>query len=347
MSLGYRIITDADLAPRNTLHLKARARQLAQLDAIQALPALVTNPAIAGQPLLALGHGSNILFADAPDAVVLSIAAAAVDARGTDQDGHRILRAEAGLGWHALVEWTLAHGFPGLENLALIPGTVGAAPIQNIGAYGLEVGERIRAVEAWDCAQRQWRRLSHADCQFGYRQSMFKHAPERFIITAVEFALPVNEPLRLNYAGLDAELDALGITAPSARDVAAAVCAQRRRKLPDPKKIGNLGSFFKNPVIALEQADALQAREPELPAWPIGKADTRKLSAAWLIERCGWKGYRNGDAGVFDEHALVLVNHGAASGADMLALAHAVADSVAARFGIRLEPEPRIIGGHW
>jgi len=344
MNPGYQVLANVDLTPRNTLHLGARARRLARLDAIKALPALLSDVEIAGHPLLVLGSGSNVLFAADPNDVVLTIAASGVESRGIEH-GQQIVRAEAGLGWHALVEWTLQQGLSGLENLALIPGTVGAAPIQNIGAYGLEVGERIAAVECWDRARAQWCRLTRADCRFGYRDSVFKHDPDRFIITAVEFALPLNEPLRRNYAGLDAELDAMGIARPSARDLADAVIAQRQRKLPDPVRIGNLGSFFENPIIEQARASALQAAHPGMPAWPIG--GRAKLSAAWLIEQCGWKGHRDGDAGVFDGHALVLVNHGQASGADMLTLARAIADSVAARFGVMIEPEPRIVGAAW
>jgi len=344
---GYRLFANADLTAHNTLHLSAHARQLARLEHIDALPALLADPAIAGHPLLTLGSGSNVLFAGDPDGVVLRIAAATVQHRGTDANGRPIIHAQAGLDWHALVEWTLQRGWSGLENLALIPGTVGAAPIQNIGAYGLEVGERIVAVETWDRVQRQWRRLERAHCQFGYRDSVFKHDPDRFIITAVEFVLPVDEPLRLNYAGLDAQLDAMGIAQPDARDLANAICAQRRSKLPAPDDLGNLGSFFKNPVIPLEQAMALHDAHPGMPHWPVAGTAMRKLSAAWLIEQCGWKGHRTGDAGVFDGHALVLVNHGAATGTEILALARAIADSVLARFGVAIAPEPRIIGAQW
>jgi len=341
---GYRLFANADLTAHNTLHLPARAHQLVQLDAIAALPALLADVRLSGHPLLPLGRGSNVLFADHPDEIVLTIAASGVEHCGT-YNGAQIVRAEAGLGWHALVEWTLQHGLPGLENLALIPGTVGAAPIQNIGAYGLEVGERIRTVEVWDRVHWQWRKLSQFECGFGYRDSVFKHEPDRFIITAVEFALPLDEPLRRHYAGLDAELDAMGIAQPTARELANAVIAQRQRKLPDPARIGNLGSFFKNPIIAQAHATTLQAAHPGIPMWPL--EDRAKLSAAWLIEQCGWKGHRAGDAGVYDGHALVLVNHGAASGAEMLALARAITDSVAGRFGVLLEPEPRIVGATW
>jgi len=344
MNTGYQLLANVDLSAYNTLHLPARARQLARLERIAALPALLAAPAITGRPVLVLGSGSNMLFAADPDAAILTIAASDVKHQGM-QGQQQIVRAEAGLVWHTLVEWTLQHGLSGLENLALIPGTVGAAPIQNIGAYGLEVGERIRAVEAWDRTHQQWRRFTQAECQFGYRDSLFKHEPDRFIITAVEFALPVNEPLRLHYAGLDAELAARGIARSTARDLADAVIAQRRRKLPDPAQIGNLGSFFKNPIISQTQAAGLQAAHPALPVWPIG--ERAKLSAAWLIDQCGWKGHRSGDAGVSDRHALVLVNHGKATGADILALARRVADSVHARFGVLIEPEPRLVGAAW
>jgi UDP-N-acetylmuramate dehydrogenase len=256
------------------------------------------------------------------------------------------VRAEAGAGWDALVDWTLARGLAGLENLALIPGLVGAAPIQNIGAYGVEVAETIAVVEAWDRVERRALRLGHEDCAFGYRDSLFKRVPERWIVTAVEFRLARSAPLRLDYAGVREELEAMGVTGPGPRDVAEAVRRLRRRKLPDPARIGNAGSFFKNPVVAQERAAQLRASFDGLPAYPAG-AGLAKLSAAWLIEHCGWKGHRDGDAGIAAQHALVLVNHGLASGAELLALARRVAASVEERFGVRLEPEPRIVGARW
>ena len=258
------------------------------------------------------------------------------------------MRADAGASWDGFVRWSLAQGLAGLENLALIPGTVGAAPIQNIGAYGVEVRERIHAVEAFERATGEVRRLAPAACAFGYRDSLFKREPDRYVVTAVEFELPRAAPPRLDYAGIGDELAAMGLAGtPSPTQVADAVSRIRRRKLPDPAVLGNAGSFFKNPIVPAAQAEALQAAHASLPVFR-GDADaTRKLSAAWLIEQCGWKGHRDGGAGVAASHALVLVNHGGATGAQLLDLARRIAASVQARFGVAIEPEPRIVGGQW
>jgi UDP-N-acetylmuramate dehydrogenase len=278
----------------------------------------------------------------------------------SEDDGAAIVRAEAGVDWDACVRWTLAQGLGGLENLTLIPGTVGAAPIQNIGAYGVEVADRIHAVEAWDMEAAQLRRLAPADCAFAYRDSRFKREAGRWIVTAVEFALSRRPVLQLDYAGIIDELAAMGVDAPDAQQVADAVTRIRRRKLPDPTVVCNAGSFFKNPIVPASLAAVLQDAHPALPVFPLapfpadaalhdetGTAGLRKLSAAWLIDACGWKGHRDGDAGVSTEHALVLVNHGAATGQQLLDLARRIAASVDARFGVALEPEPRIIGAAW
>jgi UDP-N-acetylmuramate dehydrogenase len=249
--------------------------------------------------------------------------------------------------WHDFVLWTLSRGLCGLENLALIPGTVGAAPIQNIGAYGVEVRERIHAVEAFDRSNGAMARLDNAACNFAYRDSLFKRDPERYVVTAVEFALPRTPSLRVDYAGLGEELAAMGVSDPTPSQVADAVIRIRRRKLPDPAVLGNAGSFFKNPIVPVAQAEALQAEHPSLPVFRGSSEDTRKLSAAWLIDQCGWKGHREGDAGVAPSHALVLVNHGNATGAQLLDLARRIAGSVRERFGVAIEPEPRIVGARW
>jgi len=259
---------------------------------------------------------------------------------------HVVFRAEAGAGWHACVLRSLALGLGGLENLALVPGTVGASPIQNIGAYGVELDSRVHEVEAWDRDTRRMVRLSREACGFGYRDSRFKREPDRWLVTAVEFALSREPVLVLDYAGLRDELAAAPGSTRSAADVADAVCRIRRRKLPDPAVIGNAGSFFKNPVVPGAQARQLLATHPGMPVF--GAADGRsKLSAAWLIDACGWKGHRDGDAGVSATHALVLVNHGGAQGRDLLALARRIAASVQDRFGVALQPEPRIVGACW
>jgi len=341
MPEAFTLVENAPLAALNTLRVAATGRWLATLRDPAALPALLESPAARG-PVLVLGEGSNVLFA--ADFPGLVLRPAFTDVRVIDDDGDvATVRAEAGASWDGLVDWTLARGLAGLENLALIPGFVGAAPIQNIGAYGVEVAESIDSVAAWDRHTGRMMRLARAECAFGYRDSIFKREPDRWIVTAVEFRLSRSAPLRLDYAGVRQELDAMGASVPTAPQVAAAVRRLRRRKLPDPAVIGNAGSFFKNPVVDASLADRLRIEHPDLPVHPADAAH-RKLSAAWLIERCGWRGHREGDAGISAQHALVLVNHGDASGAQLLGLARRVAQSVEERFGVRLEPEPRIVG---
>jgi len=343
-----RISENARLDARNTFGVAARAPLLVEVADATTLPALFAENALRrGGPVLVLGGGSNILFADDPEGVVL-----ALTGRGraivADDGAVAIVRADGGGDWHDLVLWTLGQGLSGLENLALIPGTVGAAPIQNIGAYGVEVRERIHAVEAFDRTTGAMVRLRPDDCAFAYRDSRFKHEPERFVVTTIEFALSRKPALRLEYSGIGEALSSMGVEGrPRPSQVAEAVCRIRRRKLPDPAVIGNAGSFFRNPMVPVAQAAALQAQHPALPVFRGGSDGERKLSAAWLIEACGWKGHRDGDAGVAASHALVLVNHGGATGAQLLALARKIAASVQERFGVAIAPEPRIIGAVW
>ena len=346
MPEAYTLVEQAALARLNTLGVAATARWLAEVRDAAALPAVLALSAVAGAPAMVLGEGSNVLFAANFPGLILRTAFGTV--RILEDDGSTALvRAEAGAGWDALVDWTLAHGLAGLENLALIPGHVGAAPIQNIGAYGAEVAESIETVEAWDRQAARFERLAAGQCAFAYRDSVFKREPERWIVTAVEFRLSRAARPRLDYAGVREELAAQGITVvPTARQVADAVRRLRRRKLPDPAVIGNAGSFFKNPVVDAALATRIRAEHAQAPVYPAGDGRS-KLSAAWLIERCGWRGHRDGDAGISAQHALVLVNHGNATGAELLALARRVADSVEQRFGVRLEPEPRIVGARW
>jgi len=297
-------------------------------------------------PVLVLGGGSNLLFAGDPAGAVLTLTSQGIAI--VEDDGERaVVRADAGVEWHALVLWTLGHGLAGLENLALIPGTAGAAPIQNIGAYGAEVRDSIHVVEAFERSTGTLHRLPASACDFAYRDSLFKRQPDRFIGTAVEFTLSRTPRLHLEYAGIADELATMGVDAPTPSRVAEAVCRIRRRKLPDPAVIGNAGSFFKNPIVPVAQADALKADHAALPVFRGSHETTRKLSAAWLIDQCGWKGHREGDAGVAASHALVLVNHGHATGAQLLDLARRIAASVQERFGVSLEPEPRIVGARW
>ncbi|WP_233843886.1 UDP-N-acetylmuramate dehydrogenase [Dyella sp. 2HG41-7] len=338
---GYTLIENAPLVSRNTLRVPVKVKLLAEIRDAAKLPELLDFPAIRSSRMLVLGEGSNILLTVDIDGTVL-----AMETRGVhmEQDGDIAhIAVAAGERWDDFVRWTLGQGLAGLENLILIPGTVGAAPIQNIGAYGTEVAEFIESVEAWDRIERRVVTLDRRACAFAYRDSIFKHEPDRFIVTAVRFALPRQHALRLDYAGIREELERMGVDKPAPFHVAEAVVHLRTRKLPDPAVIGNAGSFFKNPIVDAAQGEALKHDHPELVAWP-GKDGRWKLSAAWLIESAGFKGARDGDAGISNRHALVLVNHGKASGQELWRFAQQVIDGVQSRFGVRLEPEPMVIG---
>lgn len=348
---GYTLTENASLASRNTLRVAARAGLLAEIHDASKLQALLDYPAVRQGRLLVLGEGSNVLFTDDFDGTVLVMATRGVHVETlatsgvqveSDGDTARIAVA-AGERWDDFVRWTLGQGYAGLENLILIPGTVGAAPIQNIGAYGCEVAEFVESVEAWDISERRVVMLDHGSCAFAYRDSLFKQQPGRYIVTAVRFRLPRSRPLRTDYAGIHEQLSRMGVDKPAPFHVAEAVVHLRTRKLPDPAVIGNAGSFFKNPLVDAVLADRLTGEHPGLTAWP--QADGRcKLSAAWMIESAGFKGMREGDAGISNRHALVLVNHGNATGTELWALAQRVMSSVQAQFGVSLEPEPMVIG---
>ncbi|MCP1290016.1 UDP-N-acetylmuramate dehydrogenase [Chromobacterium sp. S0633] len=327
----------------NTFGMDARARDFCRLDALSELPALLDSPAYRAGPVLWLGGGSNLLFTrDYPGLVVK------LELRGVrllEESGEDVIvEAAAGENWHDFVLHTLEQGWYGLENLSLIPGTVGASPIQNIGAYGVEAKDHIHQVVCADLERGGVElTLSKADCRFGYRDSVFKHeAAGRLLVTAVRFRLSRSPRLRTGYGDIQQELDAAGIAAPTPQDVSDAVIRIRSSKLPNPAELGNAGSFFKNPVLPAEQAQALLARHPTLPHYPAADGKV-KLAAGWLIDQCGLKGHRDGDAGVHARQALVLVNYGAASGEQMRALADKVRAEVRQRFGVELEPEPIVL----
>jgi UDP-N-acetylmuramate dehydrogenase len=332
---------DISLQQFNTFGIPACARRyLRVLDPAQ-LTALAADPVLAALPRLVLGGGSNLLITrDEVDVLVLHMALAGKDIVGETADAI-LVRAQAGESWHGFVQWTLDQGLGGLENMALIPGTVGASPIQNIGAYGAEVKDTFHALTAFDFASGATRTMGAADCRFAYRDSVFKQEEGRNLaVLDVTFALPKAWRPNLRYAELAQALD--GVASPTSRQVADAVIAIRRRKLPDPLEIGNAGSFFKNPVVAGEHCAALLARWPNL-VHHLQADGTEKLAAGWLIDQCGWKGKSLGRAGVYPKQALVLVNNGGASGAEVLALARAIQADVQARFGVLLEPEPVMI----
>ena len=331
--------TGVSLRPFNTMGIAARARLLLPVHTLDDLQAVHADPALSTLPRLVLGGGSNLLFTGDFDGLVLHMRGAGIGIVGETTDAV-LVRAAAGESWHGLVAWTLAHGLGGMENLSLIPGSVGASPIQNIGAYGSELKDCFHQLTAFDFETGELLHLDRAACEFGYRDSIFKHRlRDRAVILDVTFALPKRWQPNLRYAELAQEVAARGLSAPGAADISQAVIAIRQRKLPDPALLGNAGSFFKNPVVPMAQRDALLAKHPTLVSYAQGDG-SYKLAAGWLIDQCGWKGRAIGAAGVYEKQALVLVNRGGASGMEMVALAEAIQRDVEGRFGVRLEPEP-------
>lgn len=324
----------------NTFGVDVAARWFAEArDEAQAREALDA-AAARGAELLVIGGGSNLLLTADLDAFVLRMASRGRRLLG-EEGGRVLVEAEAGEPWHPFVLWTLEQGLGGLENLSLIPGTVGAAPMQNIGAYGVELKDVLHSLVALDRQSGELREFAAEECAFAYRDSRFKREAGRWLILRVRFALSRTSQLHLDYGPLRQRLQAQGIAAPSVLEVSRAVCAIRAEKLPDPQVLGNAGSFFKNPLVSEAQASALRAQWPGLVAYPAGEGQV-KLAAGWLIEQAGWKGYRDGDAGVHAQQALVLVNHGRASGSELLALAQRIQADIRARFGVELEIEPLV-----
>jgi UDP-N-acetylmuramate dehydrogenase len=331
--------TDVSLAEHTTFGIAARAEQLVRVasarDVIDVLATAGT------EPLHILGGGSNVLCTDDVQGLVMKIEI--MGRRIVAEDDVSVtVEIGAGESWHDVVAWTVENGWGGLENLALIPGTVGAAPMQNIGAYGTEQASCAVSVTYVDRRTHNIHTLDAAACEFGYRESVFKHAlRDVAIITSVQYRLQRHPSVNTSYADVRNELQARGIAQPTIRDVFEAVVAIRTRKLPDPALIGNAGSFFKNPVVDAETYTRLRSANADMPAYP--QADgTYKLAAAWLIDTCGWKGHRDGDAGVHANQALVLVNYGSATGRQILELSAAIQQSVANRFGVRLEREVNV-----
>ena len=345
----------------NTFGIVAKAHTLVRARSVEDVRALISSSALAGQPVFVLGGGSNIVITGDVKPVVLKM-----EIKGLrlveETEKHWVVEAGAGEVWHDAVAWTVEHGFPGLENMALIPGTVGAAPVQNIGAYGVELQDRFDSLDAVDLLTGQSFSLDAAQCAFGYRDSVFKHAPQlpetagelprgmglagRAVITHVRFRLSKNWKPELGYADLERKRVETGIAEPSARQIFEWVCEIRRAKLPDPAVIGNAGSFFKNPTVTEYQCADIIAREPKIVHYPMPDGSI-KLAAGWLIDSCGWKGKTIGKAGVYERQALVLVNRGngedSVTGGEVMTLARAIQTSVYERFGIRLEPEPVVV----
>ncbi|MFY4259857.1 UDP-N-acetylmuramate dehydrogenase [Achromobacter xylosoxidans] len=329
-----------DLSGLNTLGLVSMAQACVTLDDVAQLPSL-SELAAGHASLLVLGGGSNLVLPEAVPGLVARVALRGVRLLRAEPDAW-LVEAAGGETWHGVVAECVRQGWDGLENLALIPGTVGAAPVQNIGAYGVELADRFHSLTAWDVRAGRYVEMTAADCRFAYRDSVFKHQPPGgWVIVAVRLRLP--RPWRpvLGYPDLQRH-PGLAAGESTARAIFDAVCEIRRAKLPDPAVTGNAGSFFKNPIVAAAQRDALLERFPGLVSYaqPDGRF---KLAAGWLIDQCGWKGRQLGAAGVHDRQALVLVNRGGATAADIMALARAIQDAVMDRYGVALEPEPVVV----
>ena len=338
MSLQLQV--DASLKPFNSFGVDVRARLFAEAHNDDEVREALQYCAERELPLLVIGGGSNVLLTQDVQALVLRMATRGI--RVIEDSGQRVVvEAEAGEVWHAFVLWTLAQGFAGLENLSLIPGTVGAAPMQNIGAYGVEIKDVFAGLTALDRQTGQLRDFTLEECNFGYRDSVFKRHPGRWLILRVRFALSRAARLHLEYGPVRQRLSEQGIHQPTATDVSRAISSIRSEKLPDPAVLGNAGSFFKNPVVSSALAAELKLTHPNLVGYPQADGQV-KLAAGWLIETAGWKGFREEDAGVHRLQSLVLVNYGAATGLQLLSLAQRIQEDIARRFNVKLEMEPNL-----
>lgn len=341
------------LQPHNSFGIAARAERLLRLGSDDDLQAFLQSSHRL-EPHVVLGGGSNIVITGDVKPLVIKVELMGKQLIAED-DKAWVVQASAGENWHDFVAWTLAQGWPGLENLAMIPGSVGASPVQNIGAYGVELQDRFESLDAVDLQTGQSFTLNAAQCAFGYRDSVFKHAATddrdlgllgRALITQVRFRLPKKWQCDVSYLDLSKKQAQHGVAHPTPQQVFDWVCEIRRAKLPDPVHLGSAGSFFKNPTVSPEQCADIIAREPKLVHYHL--ADGRiKLAAGWLIDACGWRGKSVGNAAVYERQALVIVNKGGrenpCTGGEVMTLAKAIQTSVYERFGIRLEPEPVVV----
>jgi UDP-N-acetylmuramate dehydrogenase len=328
------------LKPYNTFGIDVKARYFTQAHSDDEVRDTLAQARQRGLVVQVIGGGSNLLLTRDIDAVVLHMASRG--RRVLSDDGERVVvEAEAGEPWHPFVQWSLAQGYCGLENLSLIPGTVGAAPMQNVGAYGVEIKDVFAGLTALDRETGELRDFGLEACAFGYRDSVFKRNPGRWLILRVRFALSHELQAHLDYGPVRQRLAEQGVEQPTSQAISDAICSIRREKLPDPAELGNAGSFFKNPVVSAERVECIRAQHPGVVAYPQADGQV-KLAAGWLIEQAGWKGYREGDAGVHRLQSLVLVNYGQASGAQVHALAQRIQADILERFGVELEMEPNL-----
>lgn len=328
------------LKPYNTFGMDMPAEYFTVLNDVAQLEELAHDKKLPHQKTT-LGGGSNVLLTRPVSGLLIKNELKGI-AVAEENDRHVWLQVSAGEVWHQLVLHTISKGWGGLENLSLIPGCVGASPMQNIGAYGAEVKDAIDEVVAWHWEEKQFISLKNSDCKFGYRDSIFKNElKDQTLITSVIFRLDKQHQLNTTYGAIRQQLEAMGVSDPSIKSVSDAVISIRSSKLPDPKQIGNAGSFFKNPTIPATQFEMLQTHFPHIASFRVNEQEV-KIAAGWLIEQCGWKGYRSGDAGVHEKQALVLVNYGKATGMDIYNLSSEIIHSVREKFGIMLEREVQI-----
>lgn len=336
--MSLNIHEHVSLRPHNTLAVDVRARYFVQVDSVAQLCAALRWAKAQRLEVLLLGGGSNLVLTNDFTGLVLQLNLRGIDWLEDDSE-RAIVRVQAGENWHEFVQWSLAQGLSGLENLSLIPGSVGAAPVQNIGAYGVETKDCVVQVQALERDSLTPVTLTAAECGFAYRDSVFKQQPQRWVIISVDFRLSRRPQLKLGYGPIQDWLTEQGIDVPTAKDVSRAVIAIRQSKLPDPAQLANTGSFFKNPIVSAAHAQRLRDEYPQLVSYPMAAGQV-KLAAGWLIERAGWKGFRQGDAGVHTQQALVLVNYGQATGQDIIELARRIQADIQQRYDVQLEIEP-------
>jgi len=335
-----QVQSGVSLKPFNTFGVAVTAQYFAEAHNDDDVREALAYAAEHQLPLTVIGGGSNLLLTGDVQGLVLRMATRGIRILREDCI-QAIVEAEAGEPWHPFVLDTLAQGIKGLENLSLIPGTVGAAPMQNIGAYGVELKDVFHSLTALDRQTGELRDFTLEECAFGCRDSVFKHEIGRWLILRVRFALSRVERLHLEYGPVRQRLEAQGIKEPTARDVSRAICSIRSEKLPDPAVLGNAGSFFKNPLVAASLLQKIKRKHPGVVSYPQPDGQV-KLAAGWLIEQAGWKGFREGDAGVHSLQSLVLVNYGDATGEQLLNLARRVQADIAERFAVDLEMEPNL-----
>ncbi len=336
-----KILENISLKAYNTFGIAAKAKHFVEVTGLLQLQKVLQLSAFPNR--LILGGGSNILLTKDIEALVVHLNLKGISVYDEDDDTI-VLKVMAGENWHELVLWTLERDYGGLENLSLIPGNVGTAPIQNIGAYGVELQDIFVGCEAMNVENQELEDFSKEDCQFGYRDSIFKNeAKGKYIVTSIRIRLTKkNHNLRTFYGAIEEQLKEMAVVSPTIQDISEAVIAIRKRKLPDPERIGNSGSFFKNPVVSKKVFEGIRKKNPQVPFYDMGE-NLIKIPAGWLIEQCGFKGKRQGDAGVHDKQALVLVNYGTATGEEVLNLATEIQKEVEAKFGIAIAPEVNII----